>query len=186
MDSLLRIEESILMFIQENLRTDWLNPIFKLITFLGNVGWFWILLTVVFLAIPQTRRTGAIMAISAIVDVLLVNLIMKNLFARTRPYILFESLVSLVGEESDFSFPSGHSAISFAVATVILLCLPKRLGIPAIILASLIALSRLYVGVHYPTDVIAGVAVGIACAFIARLIFELLEKRLFPIKKQKT
>ena len=185
METLLRIEEQILMFIQENLRFDWLTPIFKAITFLGDKGWFWILLSLVLLVVRPTRRTGMIMCMSAAIDVLAVNVLLKNIVGRTRPYIMFESLVSLVGEESDFSFPSGHSAISFAVATVILLCLPKKFGIPAMVLAFLVAISRLYVGVHYPTDVIFGIIIGIGCAFLAKLLFEIMEKKFPTVEKLK-
>lgn len=185
METLLRIEENILMFIQENLRYDWLSVIFKSITFLADKGWFWILLSLVMLIIRPTRRTGMIMCMSASLNILLVNVTIKPLVARTRPYILFDSLISLVGNESDYSFPSGHSAISFAVAMVLLLCLPKKFGIPAVVLAFLIAISRLYVGVHYPTDVICGIIIGTACAFIAKFVFEKIEKKWSFIDKLK-
>lgn len=180
MNALVQAEGQFLLYIQENLRFNWLNPIFKFITFLGDLGWFWLLLTLIFLIVRKSRRTGMIMFASAGINIFLVNVILKNAFARTRPYIIFESLISLVGEESDFSFPSGHSAISFSVATVILLCLPKKFGIPAIVLAFLISVSRLYVGVHYPTDVICGILIGIFCAFVAKFVMEKLENK-FPI-----
>ena len=88
------------------------------------------------------------------------NIILKNIIARTRPYEVVEGLNRIIGAQSDFSFPSGHSGASFAVAVVMFMEMPKKYGVPALIVATLIAFSRLYVGVHYPFDVIAGVLTG--------------------------
>lgn len=94
------------------------------------------------------------------------NVILKNIVARTRPYDVIPGLVSLVGAQKDYTFPSGHTGSSFASAVVLCRMLPKRYGIPAVVLACLIGLSRLYVGVHYPTDVIAGAMIGTGIAFV--------------------
>ena len=85
----------------------------------------------------------------------------KNLVARTRPYEVVEGLVPLISKPTDYSFPSGHTCASFACTLVLYRILPKKYGVPAVLLAALIAFSRLYVGVHYPTDVLGGLAVGI-------------------------
>ena len=82
---------------------------------------------------------------------LITNVCLKNLVARPRPMSV-EGLVPLIGKPTDYSFPSGHTCASFACALVLYRILPKKYGVPAVILASLIAFSRLYVGVHYPTD----------------------------------
>ena len=92
---------------------------------------------------------------------LITNVCLKNLVARPRPYEVVEGLVPLIGKPTDYSFPSGHTCASFACALVLYRILPKKYGVPAVILASLIAFSRLYVGVHYPTDVLGGMFVGI-------------------------
>ena len=88
------------------------------------------------------------------------NLLLKNLVARTRPYEVIDGLQLLVSRAVDLSFPSGHAASSFAAAVVMAKLLPKRYGIAALILAGLIAFSRLYVGIHYPTDVLFGAVSG--------------------------
>ena len=161
------MEATILLWIQENLRADWLTPVVKGITYLGEAGWFWIALTILLLCLPKTRKIGLCMAVALIFDLLSVNLFIKNLFMRTRPYEMIDGLTRLVGEQSDFSFPSGHTAASFAASVVLLLRAPKKLSVPMFILAILISLSRLYVGVHYPTDILGGALIGSLCAFAA-------------------
>ena len=95
------------------------------------------------------------------VGALITNVCLKNLVARTRPYEVVEGLVPLIRKPTDYSFPSGHTCASFACTLVLYRILPKKYGVPAVLLAALIAFSRLYVGVHYPTDVLGGLAVGI-------------------------
>lgn len=164
------MEESILLGIQEHLRSPYLDPVMIFITHLGDSGWFWVVLTGIFLVFLGTRKMGATSALALVLSLLINNICLKNLVARIRPYDRIEGLVRLVGEQVDFSFPSGHSATSFAAAFVIFLNLPKRYGIPALVLAGLIAFSRLYVGVHYPTDVLSGMLSGIFCAVLAQFL----------------
>ena len=150
------MEGSILLWIQENMRSDVLTPFFKVITLLGNTGTIWIFLSIFLLCIKSTRKIGLTCATSLLTSFIINNLILKNLFARTRPYEVISNLNALIPFPNDYSFPSGHTAASFAVATVIFLTMPKKYGIPALILAVLVSFSRLYLGVHYPTDVIFG------------------------------
>ena len=105
------------------------------------------------------------------------NFLLKNLVARIRPYDMMDTLIPLVNKPTDYSFPSGHSGCAFAVAGVYVRNLPKRAGIPLLILAILIALSRLYVGVHYPTDVLAGLIIGVALSYLAEWVVTSWEKR---------
>ena len=170
------MEAQILLWIQENLRADWLTPIVKGITFLGNTGWIWIACTLLLLCMPKTRRTGLCTALSLILDLLFVNVLAKNLFARTRPYEVIEGLTNIIEKQSDFSFPSGHTAASFAFATAFCLCMPKRYSVPVWILALLISLSRLYVGVHYPTDILGGAVIGAFCGLLAVWIVRKIKK----------
>jgi len=116
MEWLFHLDASLLLWIQENLRVSWLTPFFKQITKLGNVGWFWIFLTVILLLIPKQRRTGAMCAASLVGSVVVNNLFLKNVVARTRPYEVVEGLTRLIEKQSDYSFPSGHTAASFAAA----------------------------------------------------------------------
>ena len=161
LQNLATLEESILLGIQSNLRNEWLTPVFIFITRLGNGGFIWILGSILLLVPKKTRKIG-VMALAALAgSVLIDNVILKNVVARTRPYEVIGGLTSLIGIQKDFSFPSGHTCASFACALVLYRILPKKYGVPAVILASLIAFSRLYVGVHYPTDVLGGMFVGI-------------------------
>lgn len=164
------MEETILLWIQEHLRNPYLDPVVIFITHLGDSGWFWVVLTGIFLIFSKTRKTGIVSGLALLFSLLVNNVCLKNLVARTRPYDQIRELTRLVGEQVDFSFPSGHSAASFAAAFAIYLNLPKRYGVPALVLAGLIALSRLYVGVHYPTDVLFGSVSGICCALLAQLV----------------
>lgn len=110
-------------------------------------------------------------AASLVGSVVVNNLFLKNVVARTRPYEVVEGLTRLIEKQSDYSFPSGHTAASFAAAVILFLQLPKKYGIPALILAVLISFSRLYLGVHYPTDVLAGAVSGTLIALAVHWIF---------------
>ena len=164
---LMEIESAILLWIQNNLRCDFLTPVMRVITTLGNGGAFWIVLTLLLLIFKRTRRMGVYCAASMLLTLLVVNLCIKPLAARTRPYELIEGLQILVSRPHDYSFPSGHSANSLTCAWTIFRLAPKKYGVPALVLAVLIALSRLYVGVHYPTDVLAGAAIGVLLSEVA-------------------
>lgn len=166
------MDETILLWIQEHIRNPYLDQAVIFITHLGDAGWFWIVLAFILLLFVKTRRAGAVSAIALLCSLIINNGILKNAVARVRPYEQIEELALMIEKQVDFSFPSGHSAASFAAATAIYLNLPKRYGIPALLLAALIALSRLYVGVHYPTDVLFGVISGIGCALLAQLIYK--------------
>ncbi|MBQ6374518.1 MAG: phosphatase PAP2 family protein [Clostridia bacterium] len=169
-------DHSILYWIQESLRSDAFSPIVKLITHLGDAGMFWIALTLLLLIFRKTRRIGVTCMISMIIGMVITNLVIKNWAARIRPYDFFNDLTVIIERQKDFSFPSGHTTNSFACAWVIFRMAKKRYGVPALVLAILIALSRLYVGVHYPTDVFAGVVIGILSAECARLIVRTLRR----------
>ncbi len=132
----------------------------------GDMGIIWIILTIVMLLIPKTRKSGVIMAAALIVDVILCNVILKNLIARVRPYDVNTAVQVLVAKPKDFSFPSGHTAASFASVTALYLAGEKKLWKPALALAILIAFSRMYLYVHYPTDILGGVIFGSLSAWI--------------------
>ena len=167
LQSVQNLDGEILLQIQQHLRTDMLTPLMKFVTFLGNGGWFWILCAVVLLAIPKTRKTGYAAVLSLIFGVIVTNLLLKNIVARPRPFAEIEALIPLIAKPTGFSFPSGHTTASFAVALVMLRMLPKKIGIPAVVLAALVAFSRLYLGVHYPTDVLAGFVVALMGSTVA-------------------
>ena len=172
-----QIESEILVFIQDNLRVEWLNHVFVFITHFGDGGLFWILICAILLLRKSTRMSGLTASVSISLGALCTNVFLKIVVHRTRPYLVNESLRILIDFPGDFSFPSGHTCASFAVATVMLLTLPRKYGIPAVIFASLIAISRLYIGVHYPTDVLGGLIIGIGAAFIATAIVKKITKK---------
>ncbi len=167
---MLSIDGDILIFIQENIRNSICDPIFKTITHLGDAGIFWILLTLVLLCFKKTRKAGVYSAIALVGSVVVNNLILKNLVNRTRPYEVVEGLKCIVSPAHDASFPSGHTGASFASATAMFRQLPKKAAVALIILAALIAFSRLYIGIHYPTDVLGGLVTGIGIGILVNVI----------------
>lgn len=166
-------EEDFLLFLQESVRNPILNKVMQFITSLGDAGLVAILACIVLLCVKKYRKAGVTASLSLILDFLVVNLLLKNLVARIRPYDALEELLLITKRPSDFSFPSGHSGACFAVASVMFLCLPRKWGIPALAAAALISFSRLYVGAHYPTDVIGGIVIGCLTGWTAyRLIWK--------------
>ena len=160
----------VLDWIRAHLQCSFLDAVMPVITFLGNGGIFWILAAIAMLCFAKTRRTGIGMGFALLMGLLLCNILMKPLFARIRPYdyqyIKFGIHVPLLVErQHDFSFPSGHTIASFEAATVLLMG-NRKFGIPAMVLAVLIAFSRLYLYVHYPTDVLVSVVLGIGLGFL--------------------
>ena len=139
-----------------------LDPLMCAITRLGDAGIFWILLCVVLLALPKTRKSGYILMAALMVDLVICNGILKPLVHRIRPFDVKTGIELLVKRPTDYSFPSGHTAASFASVMALYLAGEKKIWIPSLVLAILIAFSRLYLYVHYPTDVLGGVIIGVA------------------------
>lgn len=163
---------NLLMDIQHFVIHEGLTPLVKFITHLGDAGSIWIALILLMLCFKKTRRVGAVAATALIISFVINNLMLKNLVGRIRPYEMFAGVQRLVGKPSDWSFPSGHSAASFVTATVMFRELPRKYGVPALTLAFLIALSRLYVGVHYPLDVLCGALSGTIIALLVCRFYE--------------
>ena len=172
METILQWDGGILLWIQETLRTDWLTPVMKAVTFLGDSGWFWIVLALALCCFRPTRRAGVAAAIALLLSLLVNNICLKPLIDRIRPYELVEGLICLVSPPGDASFPSGHAGASFAAAAAMFPYLRRRWGVCLLVLAGLIALSRLYVGVHYPTDVMFGALSGIIIGVIVCRVWD--------------
>ena len=169
-------EFRILDFIQ-GLRTPFGDAVMPIVTALGNTGIFWIVLALVLLAIPKTRKTGIVVAAALCFDVVLCDGILKHLFARVRPCDINTSIQLLISRPKDFSFPSGHTAASFASVTALYFAKERKLWIPALVLSCVIAFSRLYLYVHYPTDVLGGLAVGLVSGYLGYKTVEFVRKR---------
>ena len=141
------------------------------------------------LLIPKTRKTGIAMGIALVMGVLICNVTLKPLVQRPRPYDFQAenfgvTIKLLIDAQHDFSFPSGHTIASFEAAVPLLLY-DKRMGIPAMMIALLVTFSRLYLYVHYPTDVIFSIIVGTLFAFIGNALAGKIANRLPAPKKGK-
>lgn len=201
MEFIASLDGNVLLWIQENLRTDFWDPVALFVTRLGDGGAIWLIASAVMLCFPQSRKTGILTLAALLASLIVNNLIIKNLVARPRPWMNVEGLTVLINKPKDYSFPSAHTSSSFAAAVVIcknattwgmyswktsvwaslaqkvpfwqspswrlLSCSNYSwIGIAALIIALGIALSRLYIGVHYPSDVICGALSGIIIALV--------------------
>lgn len=189
---IVEIDISILAFIADNLKAPALDVIMRVITYFGEGGIFWIVVSLICMAFPKTRKMGFTMALAMVFGIIIGNGIIKNVVARPRPYTL-EQFADLRGVAplSDWSFPSGHTLASFEAA-VSIFCYRKGIGVAAIALAVCVAISRLYLMVHFPSDVIVGALLGILFAICAFFIIKALYKRfdlenrlLFPFERKR-
>lgn len=177
MDTLTRFDMDILHFIHENMSCEFLDAVMPIITSTCEWGIIWIAAAVIMLFFRKTRRCGAA-AGGALAGCLLIgNVILKHLVARDRPCWIESDHLMLVAVPKDFSFPSGHSMASFAAAVVIF-HYNKKAGIAALALAVLIAFSRLYLFVHFPTDVLAGALIGTGIAIAACVAADRIAERI--------
>lgn len=167
MQTMTFLDAQLLLWIQQNLRSDAATVFWEFMTDLGNMGFLWILITVGLLIRSKTRSIGLTAVLSIVLNTVISNGILKLWVARPRPFSTFTEIIPLITPPVDFSFPSGHTSSSFAVAFVLFALLPRRWGVGALVTAALISLSRLYLGVHYPTDVLTGVLIGYGVAKMA-------------------
>ena len=164
----------ILDWMAEHLRCGFLDKVMPWVTRLGDGGIFWIVIAVVLLCIPRYRKAGLSMGLALLMGLLVCNLTLKPLVARIRPYeYQLEhfglAIEPLIARPTDFSFPSGHTIASFEGATALMLH-DKRLGILAMVIAVLVAFSRLYLYVHYPTDVLVSIVLGVCFGTVATML----------------
>ena len=164
----------VLDLIAEKLWCPSLDFIMPKITVLGDGGIFWMAIAVVLLLFGKTRRVGVGMLLAMLMGLLLCNLTLKPLCHRPRPYdyqyeVFGKTIPLIIERQHDFSFPSGHTIASFEAAGVIVMN-NKKWGAAALVLACLIAFSRMYLYVHYPTDVLTSVVLGLVLAFLGNRI----------------
>jgi len=174
---LLTFDYPILNFLQAHMTSPIMDKVMLFITSLGNLGIIWIVFALIFLVFKKHRKMGAAMLIALLIAVLLGDAIMKPLIHRIRPFVN-GTPVNLLITPVDYSFPSGHAFSSFAAAIAIW-CYKRNWGIWAAILAALISFSRLYLYVHYPSDVIAGMILGIGAGIASYYIVESLRQKKF-------
>lgn len=165
------LDINILNFISNHFHNSILDKIMPVITILGNNGMIWIILSLPLLISKKYRHVG-FMAIGALLlSYLLGEGILKHLVQRSRPFVNLPAMDLLIAKPLSYSFPSGHTASSFA-AVGILWREFKRYRIYMVTLAALIAFSRMYLYVHYPTDILGGILLGLACSWIVFRVYE--------------
>ncbi len=170
MEFITTIDFQILDWIQSTLRTQFLDPIMAGLGYIGEAGIVWIAIAIVFLFFKKHRATGVIMLCAMAFGFLCGDIIIKNIVQRPRPFTV-NNFALFVSPPHSFSFPSGHTTCGFA-ASIVILFRDKRFGIPAIILAAFIAFSRMYIYVHYPSDVLCGMILGTLCALLTLFVFK--------------
>ena len=160
----------------QGIHQDWLTQVMRFFTTIGEYGLVWIVLAIVLACIPKTRKCGLTMMIAMAVTYLVGNLFLKNIVARPRPCAVDTSVTLKIPFPSEYSFPSGHSSNGFAGAVTIF-CYYRKMGILSLIMAALIAFSRLYFFVHYPTDILGGIVLGTLDALLAVYLVKRLEAK---------
>lgn len=174
---MLSFDSAILNFIYDHCHSGFLDVLMPVITRLGNGGMIWIALAIVLLITRKYRLAGAAMLLAVVADAVACNMILKPLVARIRPCNVNTAVQLLIARPADYSFPSGHTSVSFAAAFALYFS-RRKLWIPALVLAVLISFSRLYLYVHYPTDILAGAMIGIIMGYIGCRAAVFLEKPL--------
>lgn len=173
-----------LLYWFQSLHNPILDKIVVVITSLGNAGIFWILLTLVMLIVCKDKKVAWTSALALLFSVLVINVFLKNMAMRARPCWIDDTIPLLVKNPKDYSFPSGHSSASFASAvSIVQYAKYRKQGIAAVILAALIAVSRMYVFVHFPTDVFVGTMLGIVEAILAGIIIRFIYRK---VEEKKT
>lgn len=165
------MEIEILNLIQ-HLRTPFLDEAMRFVTILGNFSIAWVMLALVLILIPKTRKIGFVVMAAVILDSVLCNVILKNIFVRPRPCDVNTAINLLIPRPLGYSFPSGHTSASFAAVSVLYFSGERKIWKVALALAILIAFSRMYLYVHYPTDVLGGILVGIFCGYVGKACFD--------------
>lgn len=180
MTEILSFDMSLLNFIYDNIRCAFLDILMPIVTLFGESGIFFICVALALMVFRKTRKTGFMLALALIIGLAVCNLTLKPIVARPRPYTVRTDVIMLVEALNDYSFPSGHTVAAFECAAVFLMR-KRNIGIAFLMLAVLIAFSRLYLYVHYPTDVLCGMIIGVlsgVCAVkLVEFIYRKLDKR---------
>lgn len=173
MEFFLPFDGPILTFIQQHFHNPVTDAFFPFVTYLGELGACWAFLSLVLLFMKKYRRAGILMLAAMLLGTLLGEGLLKHLICRPRPfqYISSDFLPLLISPPSGYSFPSGHTCASFAAASA-LFSQHRREGIFAFLLASLIGFSRMFLLVHFPSDVLAGALLGAFLGFGTAFLYQ--------------
>lgn len=153
-------------FVSNFINTPLLDDVMVFVTRLADSGAIWIIMGALLLCFKKTRRCGFVMLLTLLCAFLISEYLVKPIFMRPRPFEVLESIRLIIPKPSGASFPSSHTTISFASAMV-LFKFNRSYGIYALILAFFIAISRVYLGVHFFTDILIGALLGTAIGFIS-------------------
>lgn len=181
------IDFEILYWMQENLRCAFLDGFAWVLSTCFEAGLLWIVLCIALFIFRKTRPLSVAVTIAIVLTFLIGELALKNTVCRPRPCLIDPSVSLAVPVPNSYSFPSGHTGSSFAAATA-LFCFSKKWGIPCLAVATIVGLSRMYLFVHYPTDVLVGVLLGTFAAVVTFLVMKKygLDKRLEnPLLKKR-
>ncbi len=165
MEMIEMMDLEILSFVRDHMHTQAMDTLLAFVTTLGNYGAIWIVLGLVLLVKNAYRRTGVLTLVALLATHVLASGILKPLFARQRPYIALEAFSSVLGDVGGYSFPSGHATAAFTIATVLYFRI-KKWRIPMLIAATVMAFTRIYFHVHYPSDVVAGILLGSGTSYL--------------------
>ena len=166
-----KFDSSILLYIKDNMHGNIMDKIMVGITALGDNGVIWIIMAIILMISKKYRKIGFMALLALLLSTILGEGILKHVVHRIRPSADIPAVDLLIAKPLSYSFPSGHTTSSFAVAGVLAKYF-KNYAIEFLSLASLIAFSRLYLYVHYPTDVLGGVLLGLICSGIIIYLFD--------------
>lgn len=161
-------------FIREYIACPVLDFIMPYVTLLGDKGIFCIVVAIVLIIVNKgkSRKAGTVMLCAIVMGFLVGNLAIKPLVHRARPCWIDSGITLLIENPHDYSFPSGHTLVCFETAVPVCMYFGKKWGAFAIVIACLVAFSRLYLYVHFPTDILAGALLGTAFVLVARFLTE--------------
>lgn len=169
LEQIIAWDSSVLLWMQEALRSPLMNALMVFITRLGDAGAIWIVLGIALCVPRKTRVAGIAVLLALVIQGLIGQVILKPWIGRLRPFHVVEGLQNLVAI-GGYSFPSGHTGSSFAAAAAIWRTVSPRAGAAALVLAALIGFSRMYAGVHFPTDVLVGMLLGCVCGIVSAML----------------
>jgi len=160
-----------------------LDAVMSGVTYLGSGGVIWLAVAVMLFVTKRDRRLAVLLVVSLVATAVTGELIIKNVVQRLRPFITDPTIELIISAPSGYSFPSGHTASGFGCATVICReCKERWPRVAAVALAALIAFSRLYLNVHYPTDILGGIILGVC---VGLLVTHIANKR-FPVREERS
>lgn len=174
---IISIDRFIIEFVQKYIHNPFLDKIIPFITSLGNVGLVWIIISITLLMSKKYRKAGILAIYSLIISTVLGELFLKNIIGRSRPFIEISNINLLIQRPTSYSFPSGHTASSFAAVGAFLKMIDSKIVIiPLVVLGILIAFSRIYLMVHYPSDILGGIILGLISSKLASMYLTFRQK----------